>query len=72
MLNFFANGWVHLYRHKVSHSFIMTKNSMTIVGRGQLVEETPFTDEMFLKLWRNVTGNPDALIVSTDEYEVSN
>lgn len=64
MLNFFANAWVHLYRHKATHPMLMTPNSIAIIGKAKLIEELPFSNEMFLDLWRYVTGNPENTITN--------
>jgi hypothetical protein len=72
MLNFFANSWVHLYRHKSSYPIAISKKSIAVLGAPRLIEELPFEDEMFQELWKYVTDNPDAPIVSTQEYEATN
>lgn len=72
MLNFFANSWVHLYRHRVSYPIVMTKNSIAVLGAPRLIEEVPFTDDDYRELWAYITSNPDAVIVSTEEYEACN
>ena len=72
MLNFFANAWVHLYRHRVSHSFLMTPNSIAITGAGKLVETVDFTDEQFRELWSHITSNQNAVVVTNEEYETTN
>ncbi|MGI0529924.1 hypothetical protein HZF36_08275 [Treponema socranskii] len=72
MLNFFANAWVHLYRFKVSRPFVMSKNSIAILGRGKLIEEIPFSDEMFEQLWHYLNAGNEAKIVSNEEYEEKN
>ncbi len=72
MLNFFANSWVHLYRHRVSYPIVLTKEFIAVLGTSTLLEEVPFDDEMFRDLWQYITDNPDAPIVSTLEYEATN
>lgn len=72
MLNFFANAWAHLYRHRVSTPFMMSKNTLAILGRGKLIEERHFTEEMYHKLWRYVSSNSDAPLVSIEEYRATN
>lgn len=67
MLNFFTNAWVHLYRHKTSYPFMMTKKSIAVLGKPKLIEEVPFSDEMFHELWKYVTGNPEATITSAKD-----
>lgn len=72
MLNFYANGWAHLVRHRTSIPMVMTPKFIAVTGRAKLIEEIPFTDEMYRELWHYVTDNPDNPIVSQEEYEKSN
>lgn len=72
MLNFFANAWVHLYKHRASYPLMMTTNSIALLGAPSLIEQLPFTNEQFQELWALITSNPGAAIVSNDEYQASN
>jgi hypothetical protein len=69
ILNFFANSWVHLYRHEVTYPLIMSRSSIALVGSPKLKRERPFSNEMHQELWRYVTGNPDAVVIPHSEYE---
>jgi hypothetical protein len=72
MLNFFANSWVHLYRHTVNYSIMMTPKSIVVLGAGKLIEEKQFTRKNYKKLWAYITSNPNVVIVDQDEYKASN
>lgn len=72
ILNFFANSWVHLYRHEVSYPILMAANSIAVLGSGKLIRERPFSDDDYRQLWAYVTSNPDAVTVASDEYEAKN
>ncbi|MCC1498074.1 hypothetical protein [Alcanivorax sp. 1008] len=72
MLNFFANSWVHLFRHRVSYPFLMTPNSIALLGSPKLIETLPFGDDDYRQLWSYITSNPDAKIVTTEEYQSRN
>ena len=72
MLNFFANAIAHLVRYRTTFPIMMSTNSIAILGRPKLIEEVPFTDEMFHALWRYVTANPHAPIVDNHEYKATN
>lgn len=72
MLNFFASSWVHLFRHRVTYPFLMTPNSISLIGSPKLKETLPFDDEDYRQLWAYITSNPDAEIVNFQEYAASN
>lgn len=72
MLNFFANSWLHLFRHKVSYPLVMSEKSIAILGEGKLTQEIPFSEQLFTELWQYINSNTNAVTVSNDEYESSN
>lgn len=72
MLNIFANAWMHLYRFKVSRPMVLSKNFIAIMGAGKVIEEIPFDEEFFKKLWKYLHADNEAMVVSNEEYESRN
>jgi len=72
MINFFANAWLHLYRFKISYPILLTKGFIAVLGSGIVIDEIPFDQEMFKKVFKFLNYGREVKILNNNEYEINN
>lgn len=67
MLNFYANSFMHLDRHKTTQSILLT-NGFISASRPELIKEEPIDPMKFKDLWQYLNQNKNAPVIDNDEY----